>query len=79
MLCRFATDADFELEPDEVQEMTFEFVIPTNVERIKIYTYFPNAAKAGIGWSRTTIYDLPDEVEESHDETVAAHICARDP
>lgn len=51
---------DIEIEPNEDDEITCDFVIDSNLQTIQVYTYLKNETKRKreIGWSRTTVYDL---------------------
>lgn len=53
-------DKPAEIEPNESDRFDFEFVLSSDVQVIKVYTFFENSAKSGreIGWSHTTILDL---------------------
>jgi hypothetical protein len=63
-----------EIEPGEIEEHHFDFVIPAYVERIEVYSHIVNARKArrllfwkarkAIGWNTTTVYSL--EAAEEH-------------
>ena len=46
------------IEPGEIDKLEYEFIIPSYIETIKIYSYFENKESHPIGWSQTTIYDL---------------------
>jgi hypothetical protein len=64
-----------EIEPGEIEEHPFDFVIPADVEKIQVYSHIDNARKRRrllfwkapkvIGWNTTTVYDL-DLSEEQH-------------
>lgn len=58
-----------EVEPQETDEVTSEFVISTQINKVLVYSYFDNAAKPGrnIGWRFSSIVDFAD-----HDEAPAA-------
>lgn len=81
LLCRRLSSQNLELEPNETHESITEFIIPSYVSVVKIYTYYPNKEKDAIGWANTTIYDVEDE--ENRDEiqlregVSSPHICAR--
>ena len=63
------------VEPSESTKIAFDFLLPTGVKRVKIYTYINNVKFHGlynrmrskilkknsyIGWSDTTIYEIQD-------------------
>jgi hypothetical protein len=47
-----------ELEPNEIHEIDFEFLLPANIRIVKITAYIPNVRKAkqGIGWLASSIH-----------------------
>lgn len=51
-----------EIEPGEKQSLDYEFVIPSTVKAVRIYTYFRNEqrSKEGreIGWYASSYYDF---------------------
>lgn len=51
-----------EIEPGEKQSFDFEFVTPSNVRAVRIYTYFRNEQKSKrgteIGWTASSYYDF---------------------
>ena len=53
---------DQELEPNEIHETDFDFLLPSNIKIVKITAYIPNIRKAkqDIGWLATSIYILDD-------------------
>ena len=46
------------IEPGEVDQINCEFIIPSNVQTVKIYSFFKKKQKQGIGLTKTTIYDI---------------------
>jgi hypothetical protein len=63
-----------EIEPGEIEEHHFDFVIPANLEKIEVYSHIVNARKARrflfwkaepIGWNTTTVYSL-NAAEDDH-------------
>ncbi|MGA7577970.1 MAG: hypothetical protein ACLQUW_01540 [Desulfobaccales bacterium] len=54
------------IEPGEVNRKYFEFVIPSNITTIKVYSYFENTQRSwvywikyiSVGWKTATIYDI---------------------
>jgi len=50
-----------EIEPGESDELHYDFVLDSRIQTVEVYTYVKNATKRGreIGWSLTTLYDLP--------------------
>jgi hypothetical protein len=54
------------VEPKEIDELHFDFVIPKRVSRILIYTHLENQAKGlrrKIGWNLTTIYAIDSDTK----------------
>ena len=49
-----------EIEPGETDEFIFDFVIPTQISKVQIYSDVENLKKwkKNIGWNKTTIYDI---------------------
>ena len=49
---------EFELEPQEQDQVVFDFVVPASVKAVRIYTYFNNQFKRGrnIGWSDSSVH-----------------------
>lgn len=82
MLCRRVSEQAFELEPNETHEAVNDFIIPSYVTTVKVYTYYAHAQKYGIGWTNATFHNLMKE--GTHDEIRASehsgirHICDRD-
>lgn len=81
LLCRRLLKHTLELEPNETHESINEFVVPSYVKIIRIYTYYPNEEKNSIGWAKATIYNV--ENEEKRDEiqprkdNISPDICTR--
>ena len=51
------------IEPGETHQETYEFVAPSHVETVLVYTYFynpvsPRPANSAEGWAATTVYDI---------------------
>ena len=57
------TAGEFEIEPGEVDQVTYDFIVGSDVETIRVYSYFRNALKVKkqIGWGLTTLYDLQEK------------------
>jgi hypothetical protein len=55
-----------EIEPGEEQEFCFEFIIPSNVQTVAIYSHFGNVKKrkGDLGWNRTTWYEIASDKRE---------------
>ena len=51
-----------EVEPGEVDEFFFDFVIPSNVTKVQFYSHVENVKKwkRNVGWNTTIIYDVGD-------------------
>lgn len=50
-----------EIEPNENEQIFYEFILNSNIKTVKIYSHFINQAIRGrneLGWSLTTIYDF---------------------
>jgi hypothetical protein len=54
-------DLDVYLMPGETDYENFEFVMPTNVECIKVYAYISRKRNDSYGWTKTTIYKIADD------------------
>jgi hypothetical protein len=52
-----------EIEPGEKQSLDYEFVIPSTVKAVRIYSYFRNEQRSKtdkeIGWYTSSYYDFP--------------------
>ena len=46
------------IEPGDRDHFDFDFVIPTAVKTVYVYSYVDNATADNLGWSRTCLYDL---------------------
>lgn len=57
--CDFSGDG-CEVEPGETEEFIFDFVIPSEVIKVQVYTHVENITKStkNIGWNTTTIHDV---------------------
>lgn len=57
---------EVEIEPGEVHQVDFNFILSNTVRRVRIYTWFENSAKQkkGLGWTKVTFADviLQDQV-----------------
>lgn len=56
----------FEMEPSEMEEFHFDFVIDKEITTIQIYSYFKNVRKAHereVGWQCTTFHDLDNKIK----------------
>jgi len=51
-----------EIEPDETDELPFEFILDAKCRKVLIYSHFTNETKKEsgeeIGWDKSTVYDL---------------------
>jgi len=49
-----------EIEPQEEQEFCFEFLLPSDIETLSIYSHFENAKKkkTQLGWNKTSMYEV---------------------
>jgi hypothetical protein len=58
-----------QIEPGEGDEFGFDFVIPTNVMTVFIYSYIRNVKQADreLGWTVTSLYDLDEERGEQRE------------
>ena len=50
------------VEPGESHQETYEFIVPSPVETVLVYTYFRNpqhsrSSRSAEGWGATTVYD----------------------
>ena len=82
LLCRQLSGQPLELEPNERHEDVYDFVIPAYIRTVRIYTYYANPDKDGIGWSKATIYDIDSKdtgnAQQQPDRSRPAPVCARD-
>ncbi len=55
-----------EVEPGEKECLDCDFVVPSGVDAVVLYTYVANASKKGreLGWSQTRILNFREEEEE---------------
>jgi len=70
----FGTAADpVEVEPGESDSIACDFLVPDRVETVRVYSFIPNAwkAKQGIGWTHTTMHDIPKGESMSEKERVS--------
>jgi hypothetical protein len=52
-------DQNVEIEPGEHDIVSFDMVIPSHIEVVQVYTYFPDIKKRGpIGWQTSQFYDI---------------------
>jgi hypothetical protein len=53
-----------EVEPGEIDNIPFDFVIDAEASLVEIYSYFKNERKASreIGWNETTVYDFEENI-----------------
>jgi hypothetical protein len=60
-----------QIEPGEGDEFGFDFVIPTDVQSLFVYSYIKNVTQEGreLGWGVTSLYDL-DEARGEQRERV---------
>ncbi len=53
---------EFEIEPGESDQVTYDFFLDDELETVRVYAYFENEKKKRrkkpIGWGITTLYDL---------------------
>ena len=51
-----------EVEPGEIDNIPFDFVIDAEASLVEIYSYFKNERKTSreIGWNETTVYDFAE-------------------
>jgi hypothetical protein len=46
------------IEPGDSDEFSFEFVVPTDVKTVYIYSYVSNPTANNLGWGLSCLYDL---------------------
>lgn len=51
---------DIKIEPGEEDNLDYEFIIPSYVKTVKIYSYFSKQENPPLGWAKSTIYDLKE-------------------
>ena len=49
---------DRSFEPGEDEDLEFEFVIPSEVRTVKLYSWFERLHEPRIGWSKSTVYEI---------------------
>jgi hypothetical protein len=54
----YSPKINMKIEPSENDRVKCEFIIPSYVRTIKIYSYFKKAEDSTVGWSTATIYDF---------------------
>ena len=57
---------NIKIEPGESDILKCEFIIPSYVKAVKIYSYFEKQKDSQTGWSATTIYDLKRKKDETN-------------
>jgi hypothetical protein len=57
------------IEPGDSDEFSFEFVIPTEVTTVYLYSYVSNPTAENLGWGLSCLYDL-DTAGGQHTEEV---------
>jgi hypothetical protein len=55
-----APEASKEIEPSETENLYFDFVVETSLQKVFIWTYFENQAKRRrpVGWNTTSMHEL---------------------
>lgn len=53
---RSLRDHQQEIEPNEADATYFDFVLPTDVQTVVVYSFIMNATKSGIAWNHTTTH-----------------------
>jgi hypothetical protein len=56
------------IEPGEEHRLRFDFVIPANVELVRVYSYFSPDRESGWGWNTTSFHNLKN-TELSHESS----------
>jgi len=54
----YKPEINMKIQPDESDRVSCEFIIPSYVQTVKIYSFFTKSEDSPIGWPTTTIYDL---------------------
>ncbi len=58
----YDVELDNEIEPNEVDtSFKYDFLIPSNVRTVRLYSYFEQQEQPSVGWSAATLYDLEPE------------------
>jgi hypothetical protein len=57
---------DRSLEPGEDDEVECEFIIPSTVRTVKLYSYFAN--EPTLGWEKSTVYEIVSDLGRGVDE-----------
>jgi hypothetical protein len=57
----YSPNLQIRMEPGESDTLEYEFIVPSSLKVVRIYTYFEEREGAEWGWSRATIYELKRE------------------
>ena len=60
-LDQYQSNRNVRIEPGENDVVNYEFIVPSSVETVKIYSYFAKEKEPPLGWHKTSIYDLREE------------------
>lgn len=56
----YRPEIDIRIEPGERQTKNFDFIIPSRVQTIRIYSYFSTTDSRKYGWTESTILDVSE-------------------
>jgi len=45
-------------EPGEDEDLEYEFVIPSNIRTVKLYSWFESQREPSLGWAKSTVYEI---------------------
>jgi hypothetical protein len=51
-------------EPGEDEDLEYEFVIPSSIRTVKLYSWFERLHEPRIGWSKSTVYEIGADKKE---------------
>lgn len=78
-VCRYFRPIEINIEPGESHTETVEFIIPSWLKTVRIYTYLKNATVKDYGWYVVTIYDVKGAADDNAQPMVLnAPFCAYD-
>ena len=61
LLDHYKAKLNVDIEPGESDRSNYEFIIPSYIRTVKIYTAFTNPEKSQLVWSESTIYDIKNQ------------------
>ncbi len=55
---------NIKIQPGEDDTLDYEFIVPSKIRTVKIYSYFTKQQKPPIGWGKSTIYDITRKINK---------------